>query len=496
MPHTFGFDSVGGGGGSGGITDLNGLIVSTQSFAVGTAGVDFGIVSVSPTHTFNLPDASAVSRGALTSADWSTFNGKLSTAILSINGMTGTAQTINSGSTGTDLNIASAGDITTINIPSASTTARGLVTTGTQTFGGAKTIQNNAPNNLVLTSTYTTTGNGQSQLSGTGTITMRNTAGESYGFVSITPSLVCTANSQVVSALVVNPTYTGFGSGTTVARRYSVIIDGMGISGANGNLLFGQNAGRYLFGGGFNNTAIGNNALAQNGTGFYSVAIGDFSLFGSASNQALNVGIGYSAGISLTNGNSNVIIGGVTLQHSTNTSDSVIVGRLGGNSVASTGANNTSGSSQVLLGAYTQPFAIGDTNEIVIGTSSSGQGSNTVVLGNNSITRTFLKGDTAIGYQPTTATITPSGRLDVLGASAVTGTALIVSNSTPTQLFRIDNNGNIGFYTATPVARATTGGASSTYSAVGGTNVQTNDTFDGYTVAQVVKALRDIGILT
>jgi hypothetical protein len=59
-----------------GLSSLNGLTESTQNFATGTAGTDFGISSAGSTHTFNLPTASASNRGALSSADWSTFNGK------------------------------------------------------------------------------------------------------------------------------------------------------------------------------------------------------------------------------------------------------------------------------------------------------------------------------------------------------------------------------------------------------------------------------------
>ena len=61
-----------------GITSLNGLTALTQTFAVGTSGTDFGISSASSTHTFNLPTASAANRGALSSADWTTFNNKTS----------------------------------------------------------------------------------------------------------------------------------------------------------------------------------------------------------------------------------------------------------------------------------------------------------------------------------------------------------------------------------------------------------------------------------
>jgi hypothetical protein len=62
-----------------GLTSLNGLTAQTQLLAVGTSGTDFAISSTTATHTFNLPTASAANRGALSSADWTTFNGKVAT---------------------------------------------------------------------------------------------------------------------------------------------------------------------------------------------------------------------------------------------------------------------------------------------------------------------------------------------------------------------------------------------------------------------------------
>jgi len=60
-----------------GMASLNGLTANTQYLATDTLGSDFNISSVTDTHKFNLPTASASKRGALSSADWNTFNGKM-----------------------------------------------------------------------------------------------------------------------------------------------------------------------------------------------------------------------------------------------------------------------------------------------------------------------------------------------------------------------------------------------------------------------------------
>ena len=59
-----------------GVNAINGITAQVQNLATGTSGTDFAISSAGSTHTFNLPTASAANRGALSSADWSTFNGK------------------------------------------------------------------------------------------------------------------------------------------------------------------------------------------------------------------------------------------------------------------------------------------------------------------------------------------------------------------------------------------------------------------------------------
>jgi hypothetical protein len=53
----------------------------------------------------------------------------------------------------------------------------------------------------------------------------------------------------------------------------------------------------------------------------------------------------------------------------------------------------------------------------------------------------------------------------------------------------------LGFYNAAAIIQPVTGGASATYANVSGTEIKENDTFDGYTIGNVVKALRDLGLL-
>jgi hypothetical protein len=58
-----------------GLTALNGLQAQVQNFSTGTTGTDFAIVSSGSTHTFNLPSASAITRGVVTTGT-QTFAGQ------------------------------------------------------------------------------------------------------------------------------------------------------------------------------------------------------------------------------------------------------------------------------------------------------------------------------------------------------------------------------------------------------------------------------------
>jgi hypothetical protein len=62
------------------------------------------------------------------------------TGLTALNGLTAQVQYFGTGTSGNDFNIVSSVATHTFNIPSASATARGLITTGTQTIAGSKTI--------------------------------------------------------------------------------------------------------------------------------------------------------------------------------------------------------------------------------------------------------------------------------------------------------------------------------------------------------------------
>jgi hypothetical protein len=147
---------------------------------------------------------------------------------------------------------------------------------------------------------------------------------------------------------------------------------------------------------GGNNTANGLNALFNNTTGGSNTANGRDALFSNTTGGG-NTANGYQALRNNTTGGNNTANGLQALFSNTtgnnNTANGVSAGRFIADGITPLTITNNS----VFLGAGTRALADNQTNQIVIGHNAIGAGSNTAVLGNDSIVTTVLKGNVGIG---------------------------------------------------------------------------------------------------
>lgn len=160
---------------------------------------------------------------------------------------------------------------------------------------------------------------------------------------------------------------------------------------------------------GVGNTAVGSNALFSNTTGVTNTALGGFAL-SSNTTAADNIAIGYQTLLNSTSAN-NVAVGRSALFGLTSGGSNTALGRQAGRFIANGSTANQTSSNSLYLGADTKAGADGNANEIVIGYNATGNGSNSVTLGNTSITKTILQGNVGIG------TAAPSTALDVAGTA-------------------------------------------------------------------------------
>ena len=99
-----------------GITAINSLTGAVQTLTTGTSGTDFAVSSSGTAHTLNLPTASASNRGALSSADWSTFNGKQAALVSGTNIKTvNSTSLVGSGDVAVQATLVSGTNIKTVN---------------------------------------------------------------------------------------------------------------------------------------------------------------------------------------------------------------------------------------------------------------------------------------------------------------------------------------------------------------------------------------------
>jgi hypothetical protein len=168
------------------------------------------------------------------------------------------------------------------------------------------------------------------------------------------------------------------------------------------------------------NTSVGYSSLRDNTTGHSNTSAGEFSMWKNTTGY-INSAFGSSSLNSNTTGYANSALGTNSLGYITTGKENVAVGFWAGFLINS-GGNNTTSSNSTYLGQDTRASADGNTNEVVIGSGARGQGSNSVVIGNGSITKTILRGDVLIG----TETPATGAMLNVNGSirtAAPTGTS-------------------------------------------------------------------------
>jgi hypothetical protein len=165
------------------------------------------------------------------------------------------------------------------------------------------------------------------------------------------------------------------------------------------------------------NTAIGVNAF-QYGTGSTNVAIGVASLQSSNVTAASNVAVGVNAMAATTSGAVNTAVGTNSLFGNTTGDDNIGIGQHANDA-------NTTGTRNVAIGSISGVTSGALTNTVAIGYNATVAASNTIQLGNASITNVKTSGAL------TCAAITGSG-LATLNSASVTGALSIGGNMTCT----------------------------------------------------------------
>jgi len=227
------------------------------------------------------------------------------------------------------------------------------------------------------------------------------------------------------------------------------------------------------------NTAVGYYSLYTNSTGTYNTALGYYSLY--SNTGSYNSSLGSYSLYSNSSGTNNTSLGYYSLYSNTTGNYNVALGYQAGRYQADGSTALTDPENSIYIGYNAKGKDNNDNNSIVIGYNAVGIGANTVVLGNDSIVTTALKGKVGIG------TISPSAALTLYGTNAdfllksagadigdiifqesdgnqkariwtatdsgTSGEFLLLSSGDTTPDLTIDSNGYVGIGTTTPAYR-------------------------------------------
>ena len=219
---------------------------------------------------------------------------------------------------------------------------------------------------------------------------------------------------------IINTLNIGLGAGTNNGANTSI---GLSALSSNTSGINNTAVGEYTLRGntvGCNNAAFGSRALYNTINGNHNTAIGHYALYSNYSSDS-NTAVGLGA-LRNTNGSNNTAIGFYSLYRNSTGTYNVANGFEAGHYIADGSTFNLTGDYNIFIGANTKALADNDQNEIVIGYNATGVGSNSAVLGNDSVTKTVLKGNVGIG------TTDPSSKLHIYGADN-TSTKITLTNT-------------------------------------------------------------------
>ena len=275
-----------------GYTSNTGTVTSVAALNLGTTGTDLSSTvatgTTTPVITLNVPTASATNRGALSAADWATFNSKGSGTVTSV---TGTSPVASSGGTTPAISLASGyGDTQN---PFASKTANFVLaapdgTTGVPTFraivaADIPTLNQNTTGTASNVTGIVAVANG-----GTGTATPSLVAGTNVTITGSFPNQTINAtggggSGTVTSVAATVPSFLSVtGSPITTSGTLAIAYSGTALPIANGGT--GQTTASASF-----------NALSPITT------TGDLIL-GNGTNSATRLAIGTNAYVLTSNG--------------------------------------------------------------------------------------------------------------------------------------------------------------------------------------------------